>query len=523
MALQQSPQVSPAESLLSAPGDNYTSLFSESSSPDNGIATMNPMEMMTPQSYSGDKSDRLSPVPEDADDADSLAGDKKPAKKRKSWGQVLPEPKTNLPPRKRAKTDDEKEQRRVERVLRNRRAAQSSRERKRLEVEALEKRNQELETLLLSAQKTNLLLVEELNKFRRDSGVVTRTSSSLDSLRDNQISLSPELFSSQDGHPADAESGNGLVEELLMTSNPTVNPVALSPELAPAKEAVAETESTEQNTATSPDLTQRPAAMLSDLQCHTSAEVPKSFRFSQTPMSPRSDWTLPLRMLLLSASAMISACHRPLTQIAMSSKAGFSLLPTPQLLTTIIWLVTLPPASRINHPMSSSTSTTSSATRQTTSPLTLWQRATMPLRTTDSTSRSTTLRLKSLRKILSSSPSLARPLMDATMVALRLVSERGDDQVGNLQRESSGTRDEACELTRCLSGADLPSKEVLLTLLWTLKMEAQRIKNKDGSTTVDELACASEQEPTPKYIIKVAGAKQRRRRTGGVTKRYRLA
>ncbi|KAI7535968.1 hypothetical protein KC331_g11730, partial [Hortaea werneckii] len=36
----------------------------------------------------------------------------KPAKKRKSWGQELPEPKTHLPPRKRAKTDDEKEQRR---------------------------------------------------------------------------------------------------------------------------------------------------------------------------------------------------------------------------------------------------------------------------------------------------------------------------------------------------------------------------------------------------------------------------
>jgi transcriptional activator HAC1 len=27
------------------------------------------------------------------------AGDKKPTKKRKSWGQVLPEPKTCLPPR----------------------------------------------------------------------------------------------------------------------------------------------------------------------------------------------------------------------------------------------------------------------------------------------------------------------------------------------------------------------------------------------------------------------------------------
>ncbi|ODV83527.1 hypothetical protein CANARDRAFT_209154 [[Candida] arabinofermentans NRRL YB-2248] len=43
-----------------------------------------------------------------------------------------------LPPRKRAKTDEEKEQRRVERILRNRRAAHASREKKRRHVEHLE-------------------------------------------------------------------------------------------------------------------------------------------------------------------------------------------------------------------------------------------------------------------------------------------------------------------------------------------------------------------------------------------------
>lgn len=261
MALQQSQQVSPAESLLSAPSDNYTSLFAESSTPDHNL-TMDPMEMMTPQSYACDRSDRLSPVAEDGTEIkteDQDTNDKRPAKKRKSWGQVLPEPKTNLPPRKRAKTDDEKEQRRVERVLRNRRAAQSSRERKRLEVEALEQRNQELEALLINAQKANLILAEELDRFRRDSGVVTRTSSPLDSLRDNQITLSPELFSSQDGHTADAKLANGLVDELLMTANPTVDPVALSPELGPKKEASIESATTEQTETTSPDLTQYPA------------------------------------------------------------------------------------------------------------------------------------------------------------------------------------------------------------------------------------------------------------------------
>lgn len=68
----------------------------------------------------------------------------KPVKKRKSWGQELPEPKTALPPRKRAKTEDEKEQRRIERIKRNRAAAHNSRERKRVEAEQLAHVNDEL-------------------------------------------------------------------------------------------------------------------------------------------------------------------------------------------------------------------------------------------------------------------------------------------------------------------------------------------------------------------------------------------
>ncbi|SGZ56279.1 CIC11C00000000665 [Sungouiella intermedia] len=43
---------------------------------------------------------------------------------------VDPNFKSSLPPRKRAKTEEEKEQRRVERILRNRRAAHASRERR---------------------------------------------------------------------------------------------------------------------------------------------------------------------------------------------------------------------------------------------------------------------------------------------------------------------------------------------------------------------------------------------------------
>ena len=78
------------------------------------------------------------------------------AKKRKSWGQELPEPKTTLPPRKRAKTDDEKEQRRIERIKRNRAAAHNSRERKR----------QETETLAVALARANA----ELDAYRRLHG-----------------------------------------------------------------------------------------------------------------------------------------------------------------------------------------------------------------------------------------------------------------------------------------------------------------------------------------------------------------
>ncbi|QOU19769.1 hypothetical protein BRETT_003923 [Brettanomyces bruxellensis] len=65
-----------------------------------------------------------------------------------------------LPPRKRARTKEEKEQRRIERVLRNRRAAHASREKKRRHVEQLEKYAKQLETCLAAFSKANSQLLE---------------------------------------------------------------------------------------------------------------------------------------------------------------------------------------------------------------------------------------------------------------------------------------------------------------------------------------------------------------------------
>ncbi|KAG0133373.1 hypothetical protein HOY82DRAFT_538206 [Tuber indicum] len=95
-------------------------------------------------------------------------------KKRKTWGQELPIPTTNLPPRKRARTDAEKEQRRVERVLRNRAAAQASRDRKEKEVESLRterarlfESNNELKAQLLAQEAANSVLSRELEVMKQ--------------------------------------------------------------------------------------------------------------------------------------------------------------------------------------------------------------------------------------------------------------------------------------------------------------------------------------------------------------------
>lgn len=104
---------SPAESLLSTPDEMYPSLFGTDSAP---ATTVNPLEMLTPKSFTEEKQPEVAilstlaaltqvpttvaPQAPAAPAAPAAAEpEKKPVKKRKSWGQVLPEPKTNLPPR----------------------------------------------------------------------------------------------------------------------------------------------------------------------------------------------------------------------------------------------------------------------------------------------------------------------------------------------------------------------------------------------------------------------------------------
>ena len=69
-------------------------------------------------------------------------------KKRKAWGQPIPDFKIVLPPRKRAKTAEEKEQRKNERVIRNRKAADKSRQRQKAAVAELEIKTTHMEAEL---------------------------------------------------------------------------------------------------------------------------------------------------------------------------------------------------------------------------------------------------------------------------------------------------------------------------------------------------------------------------------------
>jgi len=474
MASPQFKLESPAESLqhdFSDANQVYSPLFAD--------------EAMTPPSTwdvdsAGGSMMGESPGPE---------SQKKPVKKRKSWGQQLPEPKTNLPPRyildnkftivdmsanphtrKRAKTEDEKEQRRVERVLRNRRAAQSSRERKRQEVEALEeqkrdierrnqeleqqlaearshdavqRRNQELEKMLEEANARMVMMQQQLEAATGGNMMVFHGSSASSPAHTEQfrsapspVTLSQELFSSRDA-PERSSVSSAITLDAPITTQ-TVNPASLSPRTQPVLE---------ESSASAFDLTQQPAALLCDLQCQSKVPQP---------------WTAsPISQLLAMICAVSWTFLSPLTQILDSLRTGSSLPTTPSILTTIIWLTTT------TSPLMTTTfSRASSTTMNTTSPR----------------SPRFSLRIRLLNRLLSCSPLLARPLMDATQGEMRLASEQ--------QRSNNCLRGGVSLRGDHLGGNEAsPSVESLATLLWAIQCflsnEGQKKQPELDVTNVD--------------------------------------
>ncbi|KAE8306875.1 hypothetical protein BDV41DRAFT_582889 [Aspergillus transmontanensis] len=320
--------------------------------------------------------------------------DKKPAKKRKSWGQELPVPKTNLPPRKRAKTEDEKEQRRIERVLRNRAAAQTSRERKRLEMEKLENEKIQME-------QQNQFLLQRLSQMEAENN---RLSQQL-------AQLAAEVRGSRANTPMPGSPA---------TASPTLTPTLFKQERdeLPLERIPFPTPSLSDYSPTmkpstlaeSSDVAQHPAAVLCDLQCPSldskEMEAPSHFSTSAQTLNITLQMTLQLLFLTMTSTAYSTVIH-PLNQILLSLKTGsplmFSKEEIYQHFHLILWLISTPSLSP------------SKASR--------WP---------------TGFRMRLLARLLACNPALARPLRDATGRALQLaVSEnfsQGSMSVTDTQR-----------------------------------------------------------------------------------------
>ncbi|RMY82688.1 hypothetical protein D0861_07776 [Hortaea werneckii] len=229
----------------------------------------------------------------------------KPAKKRKSWGQELPEPKTHLPPRKRAKTDDEKEQRRIERIKRNRAAAHNSRERKR----------QETETLAVALARANA----ELEAYRRLHGPLPAN------IQLPDVQLSSDMVDTP--APSLVES-HGTAEAVPSPSSPATHMFHLHHQDQHIKQEpldhhpfpstippAFETAHLESKPTLSPlDQTQHSAAMLCDLQCRSSPASSINNTLSRiqppkTSTSPSSFWAALFLHLMM---VQIQTCYKTL-------------------------------------------------------------------------------------------------------------------------------------------------------------------------------------------------------------------
>jgi transcriptional activator HAC1 len=241
--------------------------------------TINPLDTLPtspdPEMYTISPADTSLDSPEPEDDIKEEEDEKKPAKKRKSWGQELPTPKTNLPPRKRAKTDDEKEQRRIERVLRNRAAAQTSRERKRLEME-------KLETEKIRMEQQNQFLIQRLSQMETENNRLSQQVAQLSAEVRGSRSATPKASSPAIESPTLTptlfkQEGDELPMERIPFPTPSVTDY--SPTLKPSTLAEAS------------DATQHPAGSVGGLEGAGSA-LPL-FDLSEEP-STANDVAAPL-------------------------------------------------------------------------------------------------------------------------------------------------------------------------------------------------------------------------------------
>ena len=334
---------------------------------------------------------------------------------------------SNIGNRKRAKTEDEKEQRRIERVLRNRQAAQSSRERKRQEVEklegekyAIERQNYMLKQRLLAVEHEKYALRQQLAKYAaalQKTGTMSRAVS---------VGPAPSSPPSPNMVAADLRQLDRNIKQefedlsfSLPSPQNTLDPRSSFSSVSPSSSRSASPSNMDFNgSVTSPDMTQHPAAMLCGLQCQSGAAWrPLSNRGShpdevqsrppQHQQMQIQQTLTTLHLFLTLHSVVSSSLLQPLSQLLTSLRTGSPMKAstmTPTLFHLILWLISTPvnPLTSATPMISSLPSTSMTNTTKTTS-------TSSPPRTLFSAFRTSLL-----RRLLACSPALARPLKDAT-------------------------------------------------------------------------------------------------------------
>ena len=354
-------------------------------------------------------------------------------------------------------------------MLRNRAAAQSSRERKRQEVEKLEgekstieQQNQWLKDRIMAVEHEKFLLGQKLR----------HVTSQLSSLKDGSSTSSSSGGSSASSPEPDMEEESfdhikikQEIEEhttFAFSTQPTFSSpssMTYSPSVSPSQPSLSFDDS---SLATSPDLTQHPAEMLwFDLQCQ-SAEV-RSPR-KESPRSQVSDRQIP-KITTMSTPSSSATSTMTSTLFLLLASTLYSQLVTPFF------------HSLTNRPRRTSSTTTitlrSQAATRTTSPLssrkrisrsTPWSTLTPRPRPTKQTSSfimslelppcysrqapqvNLNRRNSRVHSLFLSSPPLARPLKDATGRTLRgQASYTASRFGGNLPRVSRKTgRSQVC-------------------------------------------------------------------------------
>ncbi len=344
------------------------------------------------------------PMSDDGRETSQPAPEQSNKKKRKAWGQPVPEIKQILPPRKRAKTTEEKEQRKNERILRNRRAADKSRQRQKAAVADLEVRQ-------IHIEKENANLRELLLRYQSRFGVQEDFPARLPTeppLVDLESAPSPlDLGETSTPTPFTPSSFNDTtdfepVQPTLVQSDDLTLLKNESPVLAPQLNLIHEHPDvqTSSDSVTSlsgfpnvSGLTQYPAVVLCDLQCQPETWAISLPTFPSVKTNPGISYLLQFFQAMTIFHSFSTTTLFPMCQLFQILAQRLSTTSTEQDFSSIL----------TNFPL-------------------IHSLISMPSTPT----RPAVFRMKLLSRLLASSPHMARLLLTATDGALQqVVSEDG--------------------------------------------------------------------------------------------------